>query len=461
MKNFYDRVNELASLERFFDGDEAVLYVLYGRRRLGKTTLLRRFASDRAGVYHMADRSTERDAIRSLARSMGDALGDLAFANPQYASFGDLFDAYDRARPLTRSYLIIDEYQYLCETQPALSSIIQKHWDERWRDSSLMIVLCGSILSMMHKETLARSSPLYGRRTGQWLLRPMRFKDTCAFFDRAAPLDKLKLWGLGGGVPRYAELAGRFKTFAAALRELVLSKDGPLYSEARFLLQDEVSTPNVYWSILQAVASGANRISEIAGRVGLPANQLTRYLAALSDMGLVFREVPVTERNPSKSKRGLHRLEDPFLRLWFGSVAPFESLLEFGRIEAAETKMEDRLTQHLSWSFESICRQFVEDRSEELGAVRVGRYWDKSTEIDVVAVDENDEVVFAGEAKWAKGPLAASVGKALSSKVAALWPGRVDKIQKAVFSAGGFSPQLRSWGRDSGALLVGVDEFVG
>ena len=123
-------------------------------------------------------------------------------------------------------------------------------------------------------------------------------------------MNKLELWALTGGVPRYAELASSCGSLSEALRRCVLAKDGPLYAEARFLLQDEVSTSNVYWSILRAVASGSNRISEIAGRVGVPANQLTRYLGALSDLGLVRREVPATEPSPEKSKRGLYQFDD-------------------------------------------------------------------------------------------------------------------------------------------------------
>lgn len=460
MNRFTDRADELASLERSFDASGASLYVLYGRRRLGKTTLLRRFAERRPGVYHMADRTAERDAIHLLARSIAAGLSDPEFADPEYRTFGDLFVAFDRARPRRKCYLILDEYQYLCEVQPALSSILQRHWDATWRTAPLMVVLCGSLVSMMYNETLARSSPLYGRRTGQWLLQPLRFKDVCAFHEALDPVNKLELWALTGGVPRYAELTSSCKSLSEALRRCVLAKDGALYAEARFLLQDEVSTPNVYWSILRAVSSGANRISEIAGRVGVPANQLTRYLSALSDLGLITRDVPVTERVPEKSKRGLYQLDDAFLRLWFGCVVTFESLLEFGRVEQVEALMRDRLARQVAWAFERACREHAEDELARLGGVKVGRFWDRHAELDVVAVDEGGEVVLAGECKWSNRPVGLEVAKGLEQKVRDLWPHRAGQVRLALFSARGFTPPVETWARASRASLVSAKELV-
>jgi hypothetical protein len=313
---------------------------------------------------------------------------------------------------------------------------------------------------MMYNETLARSSPLYGRRTGQWLLEPMRFRDMCAFQKGLDPVARLELWALTGGVPRYAELASSCRRLSEALRRLVLAKDGPLYAEARFLLQDEVSTPNVYWSILRAVSSGSNRISEIAGRVGVPANQLTRYLGALSDLGLVTREVPVTEQAPGKSKRGLHHLDDPFLRLWFGCVVSFESLLEFGQVDRVESLMAERLARHISWAFERACRQHAEDELERFGGVKVGRYWDKHAEVDVVAVDERGDVVLAGECKWSNRPIGLDVGQALRRKVEALWPDRIETIRLALFSPRGFTRALESWAAANGTWLVSAEDLV-
>jgi AAA+ ATPase superfamily predicted ATPase len=407
----------------------------------------------------MADRAAETDARRLLAGSMAVGLREATLQSSDFRDWYALFAAYDRFRPAEKTILILDEYQYLCEQQPAFSSMLQRWWDEHWQHTPIMVILCGSVLSMMYRQTLARSSPLFGRRTGQCLLKPMRFHAVQAFFPQLKARSRLEMWALTGGIPRYAELASAHRGFSEALRKLVLTKDGPLYAEARFLLQDEVTTANVYWSLLHTIGGGVTRISEVAGRMGLAANQLTRYLSALQDLGLVQRVVPVTERLPEKSKKGIYQVADNFLRLWFGCVAPYESLVEFGKIREAELLMQSRLIAHTAWSFEEACRQFVEDRAAQYGALKVGRYWDRSLEIDVVGVDEKSQVVLAGECKWSAKPLGLEVVRELQRKVAQVWPERQAAMTLLFFSAGGFSAEVKRWAARSGAILVGCEDL--
>jgi uncharacterized protein len=462
MNLFVNRTHELASLHSEYQLPRQSLYVLYGRRRLGKTALLRRFAGALPAVYHMADRSTPADAMRFMAQSMALALREPTLASAEYPDWYALFAAFERFCPRERkTVLVLDEYQYLCESQHAMSSILQRWWDGRGESAPpLMGVLCGSLLSMMYRETLDRGSPLYGRRTAQWLLKPLRFGDMAAFFPHADCAERVRLWSLTGGVPYYAHLASPHRSFASALRSCVLSRDGVLHSEARFLLSEGVTTVGTYWSALLAIAAGACRISELAGRIGLPANQLTTYLQGLRELGFIRREVPVTEPRPEHSKRGLHVLDDPFLRLWFRCVAPLESMLEFGTVAQAEKLMATSLTHHQAWAFESVCRQYVEDRAAEIGAVSVGRHWDHSCELDVVAVDEKRQPVLAGECKWSSGQLGLDAAQRLSQAVATLWPKRAGSIRLALFCISGFTPAVKAWAKKTNALLVGAKELA-
>ena len=459
MNMFINREDELNSLRRVFARKGGSLYVLYGRRRLGKTTLLRRFTEDVPSVYHMADRGTERDAIRLLAQSMAEALGEPTLATATFEDWYSLFAAFDRFRPKEPTCLILDEYQYLTEIQPAFSSIVQRWWDEHWSSQNIMLVLCGSVLSLMYKETLSRESPLFGRRSAQWLIEPLRFRHMRSFFPKLSPWNLIELWSLTGGVPRYLELAQGAKGLDEALLDLVLRKDGPLYAEARFLLQDEVTVANVYWSLLHVIGSGAARISEIAGRLGMPANQLTRYLAALQDLGYVNRTVPVTERDARKSKRGLYQIVDPFLRLWFGVISRYESLIEFGRGADALTLMRSALASHKAWCFEGICRQYVEDRAFDLGVVRVGRRWDRHREIDVVGVDASGRVLLAGECKMTRRPLGASVLQELREKMHHFASSGDEEPTLMVFSSGGFTEAFQKEAKLAGVILVGPNDL--
>jgi AAA+ ATPase superfamily predicted ATPase len=461
MNQFINRSHELASLKEAYAKPGADLYVLYGRRRLGKTTLLRRFCDGLPAVYHVADRSTEHEALRLLAQSMSMALGEPTLAQANYPDWYALFRAYDRFRKGRKPVLVLDEYQYLCEAQPALSSILQRYWDEHWKDQEVMLVLSGSVTSMMYRETLSRSSPLYGRRTGQWLLRPLRFSHAVEFLPSRKPRELLSFWGLTGGVPYYLDLASVYGSFREALTGLVLKKGGALYEESAFLIRDEVATPNTYWSLLQTIGNGVSRISEIAARMGLPANQLTRYLDVLRDMDLVRREVTVTEENPARSKKGLYQLTDPFLRLWFGCVLPYMSLLELGRAGEVESLMNERLQRHLAWSYEEVCRQHVEDHRPVPGIVRVGRYWDRSAELDVAAVDEKGRLLFAAECKWTSRPVGLDVVRELEGAVAKVPGYAAGAVRLGLFSTGGFTPAVAAWAKDKDAVLVDGDSLLG
>lgn len=461
MNLFVNRESELRSLCDVCGEKGASLYVLYGRRRLGKTALLQRFAQGRDAIYYMADRSTEKDALRLMAQAMALALGEPSLDSGEYRDWYGLFAAFDRLRPKDRKQILIfDEFQYLCEAQPAFSSYIQKWWDQSWSKGDFMLILCGSLLSMMYKETLSRESPLYGRRTGQWLLKPLRFRELGAMFQKFSPRALVEMFSLTGGVPRYAELATKHRSFSEAFEKLVLNKGGALYSEATFLLTDVVNTPNVYWSILRMIGSGVNRISELAGRVGIPANQLTRYLSVLQELGMIRRETPVTAPLPHRSKKGIYQMDDPFLRLWFGVVASQESLLEFGQTQKAKAAMAPALVHHHAWAFEMVCRQHIENELGRWDGATVGKYWDRHCEIDIVAVNEKRAPVLAAECKWRGKLTGIDVAEALEQKVRNLWPSRENSIQLALFSVEGFTDAAREWAENNDALLFECKDLV-
>ena len=303
MNNFVNREKELAQLNKVFGTSGGQLVVLYGRRRLGKTTLLREFCKGKSHCYYMADRAGEQAQKRSLAIAMTESLNEPVIQAGDYSQWYDLFSLFDRLRPAGDKFvLIIDEYQYLCQVQPAFSSFIQKWWDEHWNDQNIMIVLCGSVTSMMFRETLAQSSPLYGRASCQILLAPLTYEYIADFLPDRSEDELVKLYSLAGGVPRYLDLLHNFQTFDEALHELVLEPTGILYHEARHILSEEISSPNTCWSILHALGSGTGRISEIGRVLSLPANQLTHYMELLRQLFWVIREVPVLEKNPDKSK---------------------------------------------------------------------------------------------------------------------------------------------------------------
>ncbi len=446
MNKFINRERELASLNRVYQEPAGGLVVLYGRRRLGKTSLLREFSRDKRCVYYMADQAAELSQRNSMARVMADALNEPLMEQMQYAEWYDLFAAFDRLRPGDqKTVLIIDEYQYLCKAQPAFSSFLQKWWDEQWKNEEVLLILSGSLTSMMYRETLAHSSPLYGRSSGQILLRPLGLQHIPEFINDPTEEKCVERYALCGGVPRYLELFQNTNDFESALLDGVLNPDAPLHVEARYLLQDEIDVPNVCWSLMEAIASGATRISEMASRLAQPANSLTRYLSLLRDLSMVEREVPVAEKNPSKSKRGVYVIKDSFLRLWFGCVYPYESFFEIGNTDAAFQKLRPLLNRHIELTYEMLCREYVLAHPELApNMIRVGRQWGAHYEVDVAGVNAQGCFALLGECKWSRKKVGLSVLRDLQETVRQQNLSLSSDVQWVLFSRSGFSDDLQA-----------------
>lgn len=457
---FTDRERELAGLRALYAQPGSQLFVLYGRRRLGKTALLKQFGQGQPAVYYMADRTAAQSQRDAMARTMAAFLEEPSLAAARYDDWYALFAAFDRLRKsASKLVLVLDEFQYLCQVDRSFSSVVQKWWDEHWQAGNIFLVLCGSVTSLMHRETLAVSSPLYGRAHGQLLLQPLPAPCLRAFSSRQGQTALVQRYALCGGVPRYLELLAPYADFDTALRAGILNPLAPLHREARNLLQDEVNVPSTCWSMLAAISGGAQRISEIAGRLELPANQLTRYLELLRDLCMVTREVPVTESNPAKSKKGIYRVVDPFLRLWFGCIHPYASLFEYGDYELGLERIQPLLERHVAHCFEDLARQYIRARPRQFPCVRVGRQWGRHYELDVAAVDAQGRLAVAGEAKWSGQPIGLSILRNLEQTLSEHHLPIAPTAQLALFSKSGFSPDLRAVAKQRPELHLVANVF--
>lgn len=455
MNKFVDRKKELALLKKLYHSNKSEFIVIYGRRRLGKTTLIRNFAKNFPHVYFMADRAGEELSKLSFATAMANALNEPLLQSVNYPNWYDLFAAFDKFRDKNRkTILIFDEFQYLCQIQPAFASFIQKWWDEHWKNSNIFLILCGSVTSMMYKETLAENSPLFGRASAQLLISPLKFKHLKEFLPQHSRNSLIEFYSLTGGTPRYIELAREYNSFKSALKNLVLNRTGILYNEAKYILHNEISTPNTCWSILNALGSGTTRISELGNKLNLPANQLTQYINLLKDLFFIYREVPVLESNPAKSKKGLYKVADPFLRLWFGCIYPYESFLEFEQADLVIKKIKPQILNHISLCYEDICRESVKENMIEYNCVKIGRQWSKNYEIDIIGLNENNKITVAGECKWSRKKIGLSLLENLKNKIMKNNLPTSKKIKFILFSKAGFTNDLLETAQSDKSIIL-------
>jgi AAA+ ATPase superfamily predicted ATPase len=442
---FINRHAELEFLERRWADPSAQLVVLYGRRRVGKTALLARFGQGRPSLHFIATRLPEAQQLRELGRQLGAVVDEPLLVGEGFQSWDQLFAWLTGTRE--RIALMIDELPYLVEANSALPSLLQRAWDRDLSRTGSFLVLCGSSVAMMEQEVLGERAPLYGRRTGQLRLRPLGFRDAAKLLSRFSFDDAVRSWSMLGGIPYYLLLFDDRRSLASNIRSTFLDLGAPLRDEVEFLLRQELREPRVYFGILAAIAAGQRKLSEILNTTGLPAATVSKYLAVLQDLDLVVREVPATEPRPEKSKKGLYDIADPFVRFWFRFILPDRALLETGRIDQLKEKILAGLDHFASHAYEEICRDEVWlgllDRKTGTSWPRVGRWWTKDAEVDVLGASDDGRSALFGEAKWSRRPVGINI---LNDLEAAADKVPFDKTPEAkhfvIFSRSGFTDAL-------------------
>jgi AAA+ ATPase superfamily predicted ATPase len=392
---FLDRDRELGRLRRAWAG-AASFVVLYGRRRLGKSRLVREALDGRDHVFYVADARDAALQRRSFAAAVAERIP--GFADVEYPDFDALTRRLwaESARGLV---VAIDELPELVARSPELPTVLQKRIDE---PGGPHLVVAGSSQRMMHGLVLDASAPLYGRASEIVRLEPLPaawLGDALRLRSEADVVDHHAAWG---GVPRYWELSAALDGLPLALRELVLDPLGPLHGEPTRLLLDEVADETRPASILALVGQGCHRISEIAARLGVPATDLSRPLAMLVELQLLVREIPFGE-SPRSTKRGRYRIADPLLRTWYRFVEPNRSRLGAGLLDRVSEEVERAWPEHVGPHWEALARQAV-PHVKILGRRWdvAGRWWGRAggpSEIDIIAESVDRKRVLVGEAK--------------------------------------------------------------
>ena len=328
---FLGRDRELTVLQELSDSGKPELFVLYGRRRVGKTELLQQFCRDQRAVYFLAAQVREKDNLRAFRDALQDGIDDPVAASIEFPDWSAALNFTAERAKDERLVVVLDEFPYLCEATKGLPSQIQRFWDTRGKHSKLMLVLCGSQVSFMEREVLAERSPLFGRRTGQRRLEPLHPADTLPFFPKWRMRDRVLAYAILGGMPAYLRRFDDRVSLSENVARECLRPEGYLFDEVQFLLRSELSNPATYNSILAAIARGAEKVGDIALEVGVDSTTANKYLTTLRELSLVEREVPVTDPDPLRSRRGTYRMADRFLSFHFRHIQPHAGLIHAGR----------------------------------------------------------------------------------------------------------------------------------
>ncbi len=453
---FYDREAELDTLTDAVESPGADFIVVYGRRRVGKTELLKEFCTNRPHIYFLAAQEAEHRQREKFLDQIADHFDERV---PRIDGWDEAFEYLGEQLQREDLVVVIDEFPYLVAENDSLPSYVQGFVDQELDGTDSMLVLCGSSVSTMESEILGHESPLYGRRTAQLDVTPFSFQQAREVVSYDIQ-DAIRSYAVTGGTPMYLTLFDYTQSLAANIQAHVLSPSAVLYNEPEFLLRTELRNPARYMSILEAVALGHTTPNEISGATGIDSGPLSKYLQTLRRLRLIERDVPVTASG-KKSKRSRYRVADEFLRFWFRYVEPNRSSIEEAPEIVYDGTIQPDLPTHVATTFEDVCQEAVWEgirRGTFDPYSEVGRWWYGEEEIDIVGLAPNDDRVLLAECKWTTDPVGEDLVESLRAKAEHVRWGPADRDERfAMFSKSGFVDGLEAQLDDSWSLFSVTD----
>lgn len=458
--DFVGRSRELEVLDSLWQSPKAMLLILYGRRRVGKTRLLthwlRRYPGQ--GLYWVAEPTSSLTQLRSFSQAI------MSFMDPEidipadfsYASWELALRQLARYAQDKRIALFIDEVTYLIDVDPEFVGMLQKIWDHWLSDANLMLVLSGSQMGIMRRHLLDYDAPLYGRATAQMQLPPLPYGATAEFFPDYDAADRVALYAMWGGVPAYWERLDADRPIMENLRQIVLPAHSWMVDESRILLSDFITDMHNYVGILRAIADGQQTMGAIAKRTGLASGKASFYLSVLRDTGFVAREVPMSHRDREDSRSGRYVVTDPYLRFFYRFISANQSRLALGQIQPLLDQIEEELPAFIEANtWQELCRQWLllagARDAVPVAVDEVGSEWTGGQSFDVVGIDTagtGGAMTVLGDCFWDDHPVGPEALDTLARKATHALPKRDDAENDApqpvylvAFAKGGWTDE--------------------
>lgn len=458
------REKELALLEKLYGAQKFEFLVMYGRRRVGKTTILQEFAQKNDILFFSAQEKND-----ALNLSDFSEMVQRFFQETYLSPFKNWEKAMDyistKAESGKRLTLIIDEFPFIAAQNPSIKSILQHVIDHDWKQKNLFLVLCGSSVSFMVNEIMGYKSPLYGRMTAKLEVKPFDYRDSALFFPHYTHDEQLLAYGILGGIPRYLEAFDGDRTIEENIAMHILSESAFLHDEPQMLLRMELREPGVYNSILEAIAGGYNKLSLIADHVHEERGKCSKYLQVLQSIRLVKKRVPCGDS--AASKKGVYALSDSFYNFWYRYPFTHQNLYALMGEERAAHEIMQGINDYMGPRFESVCQQFIE-REARAGKLpfypaHLGRWWGTNPvikaqdDVDVLALSDNGSQAIFCECKYRNQPMPMEEYEDLLT--AAMAFPKVKEKWFYFFSKGGYTQPVQERAAREGAKLFLIEDL--
>ena len=453
MERFIGRKRELKKLNELYSTSGFNMAVIYGRRRIGKSTLIAEFIKDKKAIYYMATKVGTTRNIELLAK---EALKILAptLKNVSFQTIEDLLSFIGENVSDEKMVFIIDELPYWAEKDESILSVFQKFADNEWAEKNILFILCGSALSFMEDKVLSEKSPLFGRRTVQIKLEAFNYLEAAEFVPNYSTEDKAICYGITGGVAKYLSLIDNKKTIDENIIEQFFEKTGYLYDETRNLLTQEFSDITLVNNIIEQIAAGENTLNIIADKVHERETTVLYSLNKLISVGLVEKRVCINEEKNKKKTQYI--LKDQMFKFWYSYVPAASSSIELGKGKIYYDKLvKPNIHTFMGKVFEEMCKYFTLNEGLEgrlnCFITETGTWWGteviedengnkriQSADVDVVGLSPSEKRMIVGECKFKNEKIDKSIYETLIRRSKAI-PCKYVVVQYLLFSLGGFT----------------------
>ena len=456
---FIGREKELEFLNDRYNSKKAELIVLYGRRRVGKTETLKQFCKDKKHIFYSCKECTDTEQMQLFSQIiLQTGIPASKYIN-SFESWEQLFKSILEFEGKEKKLLIIDEFPYMVKGNKQIPSILQNLWDNLLKDENVIIILCGSSMSFIEKEILGEKNPLYGRATGIYKMVQMDFYDAIKFFPKFSIEDKIYAYSILGGIPHYLKEFDDSKSIEKNIKQNILTKGCILYNEVEFLLHQELRETALYNTIIQAIALGNTKLNDIYLKTNIEKTKISVYLTNLIELGIIEREFSVDEsvKESANVQRGLYKITDNFFKFWYAYLFPNVSYLELGDVDGVyKSDIKESINHFASSAFENICIQYLQKKNIqnelEFRFKKIGRWWNNSEEIDLMAYDTKNLIL--GECKFKNSKFTFDDFSKLKEK----YNSNKNKIYY-LFSKSGFDKNLTNL-KDKNVKLIDLKEIV-
>ena len=443
---FYCREQELQTMNRRYEKGRFECIVIYGRRRVGKTALINEFCKGKQTVYFSALNASSQENLEALSKAIYLCKNPDSSNFPTYKSYEDALEEITTMSAHKRMVFVIDEYPYLAKAEKSFSSRLQHIIDHHWQDGQLYLILCGSSMSFMEYQVLGYESPLYGRRTAQFKIQALTYREITAFYPDLSAEDQALLYGVTGGIPHYINKLDVEKDLDEALLENLFNTSSYLFEEPENLLKQELREPAIYNSVIAAIAGGASRSNEISTKVGLESGVCAKYLKVLLDLGILKKETPITEK---PGKKTIYAIDDNFFRFWYRFVPRNMSVISAGRMQQVyEQAVKRYYPDFMGLVFEKMCREYLLRYASDLPILlsNVGQWWGtdaktrKEIQIDIVGTPVEGNEYLIGSCKYRNEKIGIEELDLIRSYVSVFR--KNGTFHYYIFSKGGFTQEL-------------------